>query len=82
MLGEPLLEVVEREAVASGVLLGDRVPSEVLDGDPGRVVDGLEADVQLGLLAGLEGRIRQVSTSSEGGSHTCTRPISNSVPSS
>jgi hypothetical protein len=54
--GQALLEDEQRESVTGGVFLRDAVPAEVLDDDPSDAVDGLEANVHLGLLAGGERR--------------------------
>ena len=54
--GEAQLERVEREPVPRRVRLGERVPTEVLDGDARLVADRLEADLHFGLLVGREAR--------------------------
>src|SRR5262245_31406162 len=49
-IGEAPLKDRQRDTVACGVALGDRIPAEVLDGDPRLLADIVEADVQLGTL--------------------------------
>ena len=43
-LRKPLLERAQRESVAGCVVLGDRVPAEVLDGHARTVLHRVEAD--------------------------------------
>jgi hypothetical protein len=59
-LGEPKLEGAQRETVTRGMALRNRVPTEVLDGDPRLFAGLLEADVQLGALIGGEALLTPV----------------------
>ena len=52
-----LLEHEQRHPVAGRVLLGDRVPAKVLNGDSGLGAHGLEPNVYLGRLVGRERRL-------------------------
>src|SRR4051812_39544091 len=55
--GEAQLEHVEGEPVPRRVLSRERVPAKVFDGDARVVADRIEADVDLGLFVGREGRV-------------------------
>jgi hypothetical protein len=53
-LREAQLERGKREAVPRGVRRWETVPAEMLDGHPGLAADGLEPDMQFGVLVDVE----------------------------